>query len=252
MSSSVRLYKYMWIERELNAKEIKEVCGAMVHNIPYEGRVKESQLVEPIHEDKIHILKIPDEPIVKMTKKKFADSFFDEGMLQLGTFHYYNKFDHQEIGDELEGQVVLIGKTSKLTIAGRFGGGYSNYMFSTFAGNPDKNTLQKFEYDSAFVIRDPKGFSGAIQKTLNAKSFEYAKCRYSTHKAIIGDVGSDFNHTKLSSKSYKLIKSAKHYIKPDTYSSQREFRFLWDMGSEVVDAMVIKCPEATKYCERLK
>lgn len=207
--------------------------------------------VTPLPESTVKRMQIPDVPLVKMAKAEHVDAFFEEGVLQLGSFQYFNQYDHEEIGDAEEGVVVLLAERDGFTAAGRYGGGYDNYIFCTYAGFPDKKVLAGFGYDDGFFIRDPEKFSEAIQRAIHSQDFEYAACIYSPHKALIGRVQSSFKVERIDSRTIEMVSTARHFIKPDRYADQKEFRFTWHM-SQVVDAPKrVLCPEAAKYCERL-
>jgi hypothetical protein len=79
-------------------------------------------------------MQIPDVPLVKIAKAEHVDAFSEEGVLQLGSFQYFNQYDHEEIGDAEEGVVVLLAERDGFTAAGRYGGGYDNYIFLHVCG----------------------------------------------------------------------------------------------------------------------
>ena len=236
---------------KLDKSKIQQVCGALVHGKPLDKEINPSYWVKPIQERRVHLMKIPNEPIFKMCKSVYVDNFFEQGKLQLGSFNYYNSFDHDEIGDKTEGEVVLIAQDKKGTACGKFGGGYNSLVFCAYAGKPEQSTLNKFGYDSGFKIIDPEKFAEAIHASVASISYEYAMCNYSKHKAIMGYPKNGINRQTISSETIKMVNSAQYYIKPDRYSHQKEFRFLWDTGRECLLPIVIECPEATKYCERI-
>ncbi|WP_253449667.1 hypothetical protein [Halomonas sp. Y3] len=249
--SKMKLFGHMWIARNLTETEIRKLCGFLALGLPNLDAYQNSMEVTPVDESAISRMEVPDMPIVKMAKKDHVNSFFEEGKLQLSSFEYYSRHDHGEIGDRLEGDVILLAERENFTTAGRFAGGFDHYLFCTYLGDPNPETLAKFEYDSGFIIRDPAGFATAIQRALGAKIHEYASCVYSSHKALRGKVQPGFTIDRIDHHTIEMVSSARHFVKPDHFSHQREFRFTWQMPHDVSEPFIITCPEAIQYCDRL-
>lgn len=251
MAGPFRVYKHFCLDRKLSDFELRLLCGAVVHDLPFAGALKPYQLVKPVQERRIKIGRIPETRILKMTKKKYVDAFFSDGLIQLGSFHYFNSFDHGEIGDATEGVVTVIGKTPTGYMGGKYGYGYNNLLLCAYAGEPDATIMRRFGYDSAFIITNPHRFGEAIASTLHSAPCQYAVCKYSPHKALIGYPGTTIDPEELSHRTAQLVKSAKYFIKPDRYSHQKEFRFAWEVNREVKSAEVVACKEARQWCARL-
>jgi len=166
MPGSFRMYKHMWIERKLSDHELHGLCGALVHDTAFDQSIEPWQFVKPVPERRFKLGATPQAPVVKLGKKEHVDAFFDTGVLQLGSFDYYNGFDHPEIGDNQEGIVTLVAKAPFGVIGGKYGSGYNQRMFCAFVGSADQGTLRRFGYDSGFVITDPKGFSKAVADSI--------------------------------------------------------------------------------------
>lgn len=251
MAGSFRLYKHFRLDKKLSDHELQVLCGTLVHDLPFDAPIKPSQLVKPIQERRIKVGTVPQAPIIKMMKKRYVDAFFSRGEIQLGSFHYYSGYDHTEIGDTSEGVVTLIGKMPTGYIGGTYGYGYNNLILCTYAGQPERSTLDRFGYDGGFIISNPKRFAQAIAATLESKAPEYALCKYSPHKAIIGCPGGNVDVSQISHRTAEIVKAAKYFIKPDRYSHQKEFRFLWEVDREILDAELVVCEEAVQWCRPL-
>lgn len=245
------MYKHMWIERKLSDYELRGLCGALVHDIPFNKSVKPSQFVKPIPERRFKLGVVPQAPVVKLSRKEHVEAFFDMGALQLGSFNYYNSFDHSEIGDAQEGVVTLVARTPFGIIGGKYGSGYNQSMFCTFVGKADEATLVRFGYNSGFVITDPKGFSSAIAEAIGATWHTFGQCIYRAHKAVLGFPGNDVNRHEISHRTGQIVNAGKNFIKPESYSHQKEFRFLWEMPTDVKGALVVDCSAARSYCTPL-
>lgn len=248
MSGSFRMYKHMWIEKKLSDYELHGLCGALVHNTPFDKALKSWQFVKPVPERRFKLGVVPQAPIIKLGKRQHIDSFFETGALQLGSFDYFNSYDHPEIGDKDEGIVTLVAKTPFGVIGGKYGSGYNNRMFCTYVGEFDLTTMKSFGYDYGFLITNPEGFAKSIADSIGSKSFTFGKCIYRAHKAVLGFPGNNVNRHEISHKTGQIVKTGKHFIKPIRYSHQKEFRFLWEQSSDVNGAEIFDCSEARKYC----
>ena len=251
MSGSFRMYKHMWIEKKLSEFELQGLCGALVHDTAFDQPIKEWQFVKPIPEKRFKIGAVPQAPIIKLGKKEHVDAFLENGELQLGSFDYYNAFDHPEIGDNQEGIVTLVAKTPFGVIGGKYGSGYNKRMFCAFVGAVDQNAMKRFGYNSGFVINDTVGFSKAVAETTGAASYTFGKCLYRPHKAVLGFPGDTVNRYEISHRTGEIVNAGKYFIKPMRYSHQKEFRFLWEQSADVSGAKIFDCSSARQYCSPL-
>jgi hypothetical protein len=251
MAGSFRMYKHMWIERRLSDFELRGLCGAIVHDTAIDQPLKPWQFVKPVPERRFKLGAVPQAPVVKLGRKDHVQAFFDCGALQLGSFHYYNAFDHPEIGDNQEGVVTLVGRAHYGVMGGKYGSGYDQRVLCAFVGEADRDVLKRFGYDSGFRIVDVIGFPAAVAAAINSVSHTFGKCVYRPHKAVLGFPGDTFNRNELSHRAGEIVRAAKHFIKPACYSHQKEFRFLWEQPADVAGAVLIECPSAREYCAPL-
>lgn len=252
MPSSMHLYGERIFPQRLDDMDVRAYCGAMLYGIPPIPPIPMERYARVVQENAVQRMVLPDGPITKMARREHIDSFFREGRLRLGTFSYFNRFDHEEIGDRTEGSFVLAGRSSSKTAIAKMAGGFDHYAFCCYSGEPDRACIERFGYNDAFTITAPAHFAEAISRALGAKQSEYASCVYSPHKAIVGEVPEDFSFGVISHHLLGLATSAKYYVKPDRYSHQREFRFLWQMHGDLSEPLDLFCPEATQYCVRAK
>ncbi|QRP63155.1 hypothetical protein I6J77_13670 [Rhodanobacter sp. FDAARGOS 1247] len=251
MSGSFLMYKHMWIERKLSDFELRGLCGALVHDTPFDQPLKPWQFVKPTPEKRFKVGVVPQEPLIKLGKKEHIDAFFESGALQLGSYAYYNAFDHPEIGDNQEGIVTLLAKTPFGVIGGKYGSGYNQRMFCVSVGDLDRRTMERFGYDSGFVINNPMGFANAVAESIGAASHTFGRCLYRPHKAVLGFPGDTVNRHEISHRTGEIVDAAKHFIKSERYAHQKEFRFLWEQSSDVSGADVFDCSSARQYCSPL-
>lgn len=248
MSGLFQMHQHIYIEKELSDLDLHRLCGFLVHGKP----ITAEQVVEPIPETRFELNVVPQEPIIKLSKKEYVDAFFESGELQLGCFNYYRKYDHTEIGDNQEGTATLLAKIDSGVIGGKYGSGFNQYMFCTYIGIPDRETMENLECDSGFIINDPIGFSNAIAESICAASSIFGRCVYYPHKAILGFPKDVVNPNKLSHESGKIVTAAQYFIKPERYSYQKEFRFLWEQSLDVNERKIFDCSSARQYCSPLK
>lgn len=251
MSGSLKMYLHSCTGKDLSDFELHMLCGAIVHNAPFDQPLAREKFVEPILETQFELNVVPQEPIIRLSKKEHVDAFFESGQLRLGCFNQYVKSENTEVGDDQEGTTTLLAKTKEFgVIAGKYGSGFNQYVLCTYLGIPDREIMEKFGYDSGFIINDPIGFSKAIAESINATSSTFGKCIYHPHKAVLG-FPKDANPYKLSHESGKIVTAAQYFIKPERYSHQKEFRFLWEQHSNINEPKIFDCSPARQYCSRI-
>ncbi len=235
---------------KLEETPIRAIAGALLNNLYIDQEIPSDKYAEIVYEKDIPLNVFPTKPVIKMAKKDHIEAFFRDGTLQLGTFDYYNSFDHEEIGDSAEGSFLLVGCSPSHTAFAEMGGGYNNYVFCCYAGEPDEMGIKRFGYESYFEIVDILGFAKAIQSQIDATKRWYGACAYSTDKVLLGDTPPNFDFNVLSDIQLDLVNMSKYFIKPSTYSHQSEFRFIWQMHSDVEKPLIITCPKAVKFCRK--
>lgn len=250
MNSPMHLYKYYEYPSDIHFLKIRSICGSILHNLPVNEPAPLELHPNIIGESTVKLMHIPSSPIIKMARKEHVDLFFNRGVIRLGSFQYFNQYDHKEIGDTQEGRTIVIGKSLRRTIIADCAGGFDRYIFCCYTGLPDEKCIKKFGYDDAFIITDPVKFAEVISQKLNSLKYEYAKCVYNPSKVMIGIIPQDYPSNIISHHLLRIAGTAKYYLKPDNYSHQCEFRFTWEMPSSVASYIDIECPEALEFCIR--
>ena len=128
---------------------------------------------------------------------------------------------------------------------------------------------ENFDCDGCFVIKDTRGF--AFEIALKIAQFTYGlegTCYYTPDGQVdlyIEDYGlQDFTKENLQDKLQKqqlretfeeisMRDTKLFFSKRDKYQHQNEYRFVWGFQPSIIDHefLVIKVPEAVKYCEWL-
>lgn len=195
---------------------------------------------------------------------EFIDKFFDEGEIKISSFNQYKKYNDNQLGDKLEGQTFNLGNFEKdnMHIGTYTSIGSNDYCFCT-STVLDKKLLQTFSRNSVFRIKDPMNFILEITKSLTRViEVLMGNCIYLDNKMIVKDISNvamtDLQNEQGSVEFEKIMKVTNliqgadaHFIKLRHYQPQSEFRIIWKTDRPVDNGIIIKCPEAIKYCERI-
>ncbi len=238
-------------ESRLSEQSISLIAGALLNRLYLDQPVPADKLASVTYTKSVPLYLAPDKPIIKMTKRKYVESFRQEGTIRLGTFHEYSKYDHEEIGDNTEGSFLLVGQNDSMTTFFQGGGGFNSYIFCCFTGDPDQNCIERFGYDSYYKIVNPLGFAQALCRGLQAYNYCFSQCVYSNsrEKVIVGEASEFYNPRQISNQTMLLVNLSKYFVKPNQYAHQSEYRFIFLMKSVVDEPIIIKCPDAVKFCD---
>jgi len=250
----------------LNRVNINSACGCMIEGklpglpvcpSPYVSTDADQKgvplfcgyMADSVYESEIPINEIPEDArIIRMSNQIYVDQFFEDGSLKLGNLAEYAQAEHSEIGDVTEGVSIAVAQSANGTIAFELSNS-DCVALCTYVGDPDPACIEKFGYDSCFEIVDPVGFVKAVSATIAADEFNYSECAYSKDKVIVVE---NFPRIDMSRIGFDTFKStagiSRFFVKPDIYSHQCEFRFVWHGASK---RGIIKCPEAIEFCRRV-
>jgi hypothetical protein len=251
----------LWNKR-LNRDEINRAAGSIIKGVtpsnptPVVALPNDKQdpscdyRVDCVYESEIPFLEIPKKGnIVKMTKKHWVDEFFKDGSIKLGSIAEFQAYEHPEIGDPSEGVSVAVSNYTNSTFAFEIDHP-DGTIFCTYAGEPDLACIERFGYDSCFEIFDPSGFARAIAVTIGAEKYGYSSCVYREKKVVVRENPHPIDFSGVGSEDFmRLAGHARSFVKPERYSHQCEFRFMWLNPKR--PSQYIKCLEATKYCRRI-
>ncbi len=221
---------------------LKGVPGHLIY-----GRRKHADVT---FESEFENLGKPESQLIKMSQKKWIDKFFKTESLQLGTIDYFRSIDDPEKGDKTEGSTILVGQGKSQTAFVEITSGFNNYVFCCYDGDPNPEVIKRFKYDDYFIISDPLGFAEVVSKCINSVNSIQSKCLYKADKVMIGKTPDNFDFNVISSRLSELVNESKYFIKTEKYKHQNEFRFMWQIKSDVKEPLIIECPEALKFCKR--
>ena len=200
-----------------------------------------------------------------LDKIEYINNFFETGELLISCFAKFKKCPNEFQGDKEEGDGIVVGKNEKgdISMIG-FDSGINAYVFSTTTKNTDK-MKSDFKAVGAIKINEPTQFAIEIAKKLSfVSSGVEGYCDYIDSRIQWLKDNSDENKRfqKLDFKndpnSYENFRTAGAdgsdlFLKSKSYEYQSEYRLIWftDERKKIKESVVIYCPEAIKYCEKI-
>ena len=205
--------------------------------------------------------------LYRYENKKWIDDFFTSGNLNLSSFKNYKKYEDNQLGDPSEGTSMNIvsGSNDKMistfTIVGE-----NEYSLSTSTVLSEELKLV-FKRDSVFRIKDPLNFMVEIARSLSrVQGVLFGNCLYVNERIISNSVPSEIKLEDLHDDNEpdkisfaKMIAAAspsltrhRFFLKHTDYQEQSEYRMLWSIDRKVDDGIIVACPEAMQFCERIE
>jgi len=196
--------------------------------------------------------------------KKYIDDFFENGNLFISSFQNYKKYKDNELGDVDEGtsfNVANIADDKQITTYTTIDN--NNYTFCT-STIYEKKLLDKFSRNSVFRIADPLNFILELTRSIQrVQGVLHGNCIYVDNRIIqkkypqidesllINQQGElNMNNAKIISDEIQGVDA--FFFKKKNYQEQSEYRIIWQTDREISGGIIIKCPEAVKYCQRIE
>jgi hypothetical protein len=128
-------------------------------------------------------------------------------------------------------------------------------LCATVGDNDLALVAQRFpSYDAGIYIQDVVGFHAAIASVLQSKRGNFGRCLYRNVKVVVGFQNAAFHAAFQNGQNISMLAAiasdAKYFIKPYRFLPQQEFRFTWEVDSDVVEPIIIRCPQAISFCRR--
>jgi hypothetical protein len=195
----------------------------------------------------------------------YIDQFFDTGKILISAFHVYKSYDDNQLGDPEEGrtkdfQAAVDSNLMKSFVIGHSEAGNNAYCFCT-STILDPKLFRVFKRNSVFRITDLAGFGTEIYKSIKEATQEilFGNCDYLYERILrgrLGMIGLHFEPTENNIKgsdffSMSLFGNKLLFVKLIKYQSQCEYRILWQIEKDVNSSVILDCPEATKFCEKI-
>ena len=206
---------------------------------------------------------IKREPVYRLLDNlDHLESFFSSGQLMISCFETFKKNPDEMRGDPQEGSSMVSefgnGEFNKHII---YDGGKNAYILSTTT-EPSKEVIKDFNAVGAIKINNPMFFGLDISKKLPfINSGIEGKCDYknSRHKLMEGEAGrflnsleaEDLHNPEIIQQFKQLTLGEEIFMKLNKYQHQQEYRFVWFSQTTVEKSMLINCPEAVRFCEKI-
>jgi hypothetical protein len=202
--------------------------------------------------------------LYRYENQNHIDTFFESGDLFISSFYNYKKYEDNELGDTDEGKSMNFAKSENdLTLSTYVTAGMKEYSFCT-STILDESLLNTFSRNSVFRIKDPLNFILEITRSLQrVHQVMHGHCLYLDQRILTKNV-SEVDMESLKSEDggisfEKLIQVSNYvqgmdayFLKQKKYQHQSEYRILWQTDREVINGIVINCPEAIQYCEKVE
>lgn len=202
--------------------------------------------------------------IYRYENQKWIDNFFETGEILISSFDQYSKYEDNQLGDKSEGSSINFGLTeNKKTIVSVTSVGSNFYCFCT-STQLTKDLFETFNRNSVFRIKDPLNFIMQVELALqNVSEVFFGNCIYLEKRSIIKNVqsldldemknpdGNGLSMEKMMNRAFEIGGFEQLFLKKLIHQEQNEYRLLWKTDKKVTDPIVIKCPEAIKFCEKV-
>lgn len=203
--------------------------------------------------------------VFRYLEKEFVDLFFNEGKLRLSSFKKFHQHTDEQRRDNKEGKNVISGYNNEHRIVAVASTGHNAFVLSSSLLY-NKQLYKDFNVDDCFIIERPLEFINAISKQIvNFLGVNFGPCLYQSGKTIHRQIhninfddlknnntSNDIDMGKLFNSTEDLYMNDGLFIKPDKYSHQHEYRFVWhtetDQLPEYIDLFI---PEAKKFCRKV-
>jgi hypothetical protein len=195
-----------------------------------------------------------------LSDKKYIDDFFDNGNIYLSSFINFKKYEDEMQGDKSEGNSLVGGFDDKG--AGQFvmyEGGVNAYVLCT-TNFVDTHVVSDFKGVGAIKINDSVNFGKEIARKLPYVTTGIeGDCIYGDSKAQILENEQnkvfhniDFkNPQNMKEEISQITLGVELFMKHKKYEHQNEHRLLWFSNIQIQNGIVVHCPEAIQYCEKM-
>ncbi len=191
---------------------------------------------------------------------KYIDDFFNNGNIYLSSFINFKKYEDEMQGDKSEGNSLVGGFDEKG--AGQFvvyEGGVRAYVLCA-TNFITKDVINDFKGVGAIKINDSVNFGKEIARKLPYVTTGIeGDCIYGDSKAQILEKEQnkvfqniDFkNPQNMKEEISQITLGVELFMKHKKYEHQNEHRLLWFSNIQIQNGIVVHCPEAIQYCEKV-
>ena len=202
--------------------------------------------------------------LYRYENQNYIDDFFENGNLYISSFQNYIKYDDNELGDTTEGSAwntANLSNDKQITILSTSGSNDYTFCTSTIF---DEKLMGKFSRNSVFRIKDPINFILEITRSLNrVHNVLHGNCIYVDDRIITknyldldSSIVENSDGQVMLDKVFQLNNEIQgidsYFLKKRKYPQQAEYRIIWQTDREVNGGIIINCPEAIKFCEKIE
>ncbi|WP_371569761.1 hypothetical protein [Flavobacterium frigidarium] len=195
-----------------------------------------------------------------MSDIQYIEDFFVNGNIYLSSFKNFKKYEDEMQGDRTEGHNLVggfNGKDSSQYVS--YEGGVNAYVLCA-TSSLNENVIKDFKGVGAIKIKDSVNFGKEIARKLPfVKTGIEGDCIYGDSKVqtleneqnkVFQDI--DFKNPVLIKEELSQITlGVEMFMKHNKYKHQQEHRLLWLSEVQIDSGVVIHCPEAIKYCDKI-
>lgn len=203
-------------------------------------------------------------PVVyRYMDKQYIEEFFDTGRLMLSSFSKFRAHADEQRGDEQEGMNLIVGAGCDKVVSAQVEVGRNSYVLCTSVHGNDE-LMHQFKTNGYFRITDTHYFGRAIADALNGctdglEGFCTYKDEHVIRKQMLPSVSLKFDLNnnipidmeKAAEAAIGLAGAEAFFSKRRAYENQTEYRIIWNMDHDVEGSVVIECPDALKFCEKI-
>jgi hypothetical protein len=194
--------------------------------------------------------------------KRWLDNFFEKGELALSCLSNFKNYAEEYQGDKDEGiGLVWYNATNGDTNAVFYEAGLNAHVFCT-THEINEKIISDFNAVGCIKIHNPNYFALDIMRSLgNCTQGISGSCIYANSRAFNRDTpnmkeilkkGDHLNNSEFFEEFRTSTIEHELFLKLEKYKYQNEHRMLWFSDTQIKDTIVIKCPDAVKYCERIE
>ena len=205
-------------------------------------------------------------PVYRFLQKEWVDEFFETGKLRLSSFSRFKSHEDSQRQDKEEGYNILIcNLDNNMTIETHCHVKQTSFVLCASLLY-DEKLYNDFEVTSCIEITNSFEFVKAVsQHVSDVYNIIVGPCLYIPDKKIVKyaskeDFDKIYYNCNENEMNYDALfefmdKSGGNdffFVKPNRFSPQHEYRFLWQVDAPIVpEYMDVFVPEAIKYCRKI-
>lgn len=194
---------------------------------------------------------------------QWMENFFESGEIMLSCFNKFRKYPDEMQGDINEGEAIVGGfdeKNNKHNYV-IYESGMKAFILSTTSEITEK-VKKDFNGKCAIKINNPTLFGLEISKKLPfVNSGLEGACNYAPTRIHLYEKelkenkifqNIDFQNNPNRNEIFaEITLGMELFLKLDKYKHQKEYRLIWFSKQPVNESIMIKCPEAIEFCEKI-